>query len=116
MTINIPAILRDTPRYTAGAYFNSANASLMSRPVISAVVDHLHRESALGAYGAAATVATELADLYSAAARLLGCHTDEIALTEGHASGWRQVTGTMQFSPGTASWWGAVSGAVTTLP
>ena len=100
MSIDTPSILRDTPPYTAGAYFNSAGASLMSRPVISAMVDHLHRESALGAYGAAAAVATELADLYSAAAQLLGCDPDEIALTEGHAAGWRQVMSTMQFSPG----------------
>ena len=87
MTIDTPSILHDTPPYTSGAYFNSAGASLMSRPVISAMVDHLHLESALGAYGAAAAMATELADLYSAAARLLGCDPDEVALTEGHASG-----------------------------
>jgi selenocysteine lyase/cysteine desulfurase len=100
MTIDTPSILHDTPPYTAGAYFNSAGASLMSRPVISAMVDHLHRESALGAYGAAAAMATELADLYSAAARLVGCDPDEVSLTEGHASGWSQVIGAMKFSPG----------------
>jgi cysteine desulfurase/selenocysteine lyase len=100
MQINTAQILSQTPAYTAGAYFNSAGASLMSHAVRNAMVEHLHRESAIGAYGAAAAMSAELSELYSLAAQLLGCDSDEIALTEGHASGWRQIIGAMTFSQG----------------
>ena len=82
------------------AYLNHAGASLMPTAVRQAMVDHLARESVLGGYAAAAAMAAELDAVYDAAAALLGADPDEIALTTGHASGWREVVGSMHFEAG----------------
>lgn len=100
MAIENSNILNETLHYSAGAYFNNAGASLMPCTVVARMTRHLNLESELGAYGAAAAVADELTDLYTASAQLFGCTPGEIALTEGHSAGWREVVGAMHFSPG----------------
>ncbi|PIT72057.1 aminotransferase class V-fold PLP-dependent enzyme [Limnohabitans sp. JirII-31] len=82
------------------AYLNHAGASLMPPAVRQAMVDHLARDSLLGGYTAAAAMAPELDAVYTDSAQLMGCDADEVALTTGHASGWREVVGSMHFEAG----------------
>lgn len=82
------------------SYFNHAGASLMPAAVHDAMVVHLARETALGGYAAAEAAAPALADVYTAASALLGCHADEVALTDSNTRGWRDVVSCMQFQAG----------------
>ncbi|HEV8693739.1 MAG TPA: aminotransferase class V-fold PLP-dependent enzyme [Lysobacter sp.] len=99
-TIDPEAIRAAMTPYKAGLYFNNAAASLMPHTVLNAVTNHLARESAKGAYGAASEVADQLADLYSAASQLLGCDSDEVAVTDSHSRGWGAAIGAMRFNVG----------------
>ena len=82
------------------AYFNHAGGSLMSASVVDAVVSHLHLETRLGGYGAAAQQHEALQAVYASAAQLLGCDADEIALTDSHSRGWREVMNCLHFNAG----------------
>ena len=96
-----PAILLSAmPASTPRHYFNNAGASLMPQAVVDAVVGHLARESALGAYGAAQEQQTAVEAVYRSAARLLRCDADEIALTDSHSRGWQAVVAAMGLKRG----------------
>lgn len=82
------------------AYFNHAGASLMSASTVDAMVSHLHLETRLGGYGAAVHQHQALTAVYIHAAQLLGCDADEIALTDSHSRGWREVMNCLHFAPG----------------
>jgi cysteine desulfurase/selenocysteine lyase len=98
--LDLQKIRTATPAYTNGIYLNSAAASLMPQSVIDAVRNHLHLESMQGGYGAAGKVADQLQDIYMAAAQLLGCDPDEIAMTDGNSRGWCNAVGAMNFRAG----------------
>ena len=96
-----PAVLLSAmPASTPRHYFNNAGASLMPQAVVDAVVAHLARESALGAYGAAQAQHGAVEEVYRSAARLLGCDADEIALTDSHSRGWQAVVAAMGLKRG----------------
>lgn len=82
------------------AYFNHAGASLMSPSVLDTMVAHLQLESRIGGYAAAMHRQAALDQVYARAAQLLNCDTDEVALTDSHSRGWRDVLSCLQFSPG----------------
>jgi len=82
------------------AYFNHAGASLMSPTVIDTVVAHLQLESRIGGYAAAMQQQATLDQVYARAAQLLNGDTDEIALTDSHSRGWRDVLSCLHFSKG----------------
>ncbi len=86
---------------TAGRhYFNAAGAGLVSDGVLEAVVTHLRREQRVGGYEAANQVADEVADVYTAAATLLGSAPDEIALFDSATSGLRGVFDALRLGAG----------------
>jgi selenocysteine lyase/cysteine desulfurase len=68
--------------------------------VIDTVVAHLQLESRIGGYAAAMQQQATLDQVYARAAQLLNCDTDEIALTDSHSRGWRNVLSCLQFSKG----------------
>ncbi|WP_162893135.1 aminotransferase class V-fold PLP-dependent enzyme [Microbacterium halotolerans] len=70
-------------------HFNAAGAALPTSSVVEAVVEHLHREEALGGYEAAARVRDDVEGIYAAAGDLLGCAADEIALFDSASTGLR---------------------------
>lgn len=82
------------------AYFNHAGASLMSPAVLDTVVAHLQLESRIGGYAAAMQQQAALDQIYARAAQLLNCDTDEVALTDSHSRGWRDVLSCLHFSQG----------------
>jgi len=82
------------------AYFNHAGASLMSQSVIDTVVAHLQLETRIGGYAAATQQQANLDQVCARAAQLLNSDTDEIALTDSHSRGWRDVLSCLQFSEG----------------
>ncbi len=72
----------------------------MSDAVVNTMTSHLQLESRIGGYAAAMQMQTSLDRIYSNAAALLGCDADEVALTDSHSRGWRDVLSCLQFSQG----------------
>jgi selenocysteine lyase/cysteine desulfurase len=90
----------DTPGCDNVIHFNNAGAALMPNPVIAATVGHLYLESQIGGYEAAAANGEKVERVYDAAASLIGCTRDEIALTENATRAWDMVFYSIPFQLG----------------
>lgn len=86
--LNIEAIRAATPGAAHCIHLNGAGAGLMSQAVLKTIVDHLHREAHDGCYEAAETVAHERDDVYTSAAKLMGCDPDEVAFLDSASRAW----------------------------
>ena len=75
-------IRADTPAAADQSFLLSAGASLMPKPVVAAVIDHIRLEERVGGYAAADQQQDRLDGVYDSVARLLNAERDEIALTE----------------------------------
>jgi len=73
----------ETPAVMAGRiHLNNAGASLMPRPVVEVVIDHLNEEAAMGGYEAADAEAASIEQVYEDLATLVGAHSRNIAAVE----------------------------------
>ncbi|MGP3966677.1 aminotransferase class V-fold PLP-dependent enzyme [Streptomyces sp. 6N223] len=90
----------DTPGCARVTHFNNAGASLMPRQVIDATTRHLLLEADIGGYEAAAEAHERIESVYDSAARLLGCHRDEIALMDSATRAWDMAFYAIPFRPG----------------
>ncbi len=88
---DVERLRAETPGCTQVLHLNHAGMSLMSAPVLDAVVAHLRREAAVGGYRAADEAGEVLAGVRAAVARLLGGHPDEVALVDSATRGWNLV-------------------------
>ena len=79
---------RDTPACENLIHFNNAGASLMPQPVLEAVVNHLKLEAAIGGYEAKERELEVVEHVYDAAARLINCTPEEIAVVENATRAW----------------------------
>ncbi len=81
-SIDIDRAQAETPGCQAVLHLNNAGAALQPRPVIDAVLAHLHRETEIGGYEAADEALARREQVYHSIARLLNAHRDEIALVD----------------------------------
>lgn len=88
MPIDVARARRETPGCANVLHFNNAGASLMPQPVLDAVKAHLDLEARIGGYEAAAREQAKWERTYDAAAALLGCRRDEIAVVENATRAW----------------------------
>jgi selenocysteine lyase/cysteine desulfurase len=72
----------------------------MPQPVLDAVVSHLQLEARIGGYEAAAAAWPAVDHVYDAAARLLGCACDEIAVVENATRAWDMAFYSVPLGPG----------------
>jgi len=100
MGIDVAAVRRDTPGVEQRLHLNHAGASLMPRPVVDAVVEHLELEARIGGYEAADAHGERIQAVYSSAAQLLNCEPTEIALLENATRAWDAVFYSIAFQPG----------------
>jgi selenocysteine lyase/cysteine desulfurase len=98
--IDLDRVRRDTPACSTLVHVNNAGASLMPRQVVEVVTRYLALEARIGGYEAAERQAAALDAVYASAARLLGCHPDEIALFENATRAFNAVLYALPFAEG----------------
>jgi cysteine desulfurase / selenocysteine lyase len=98
--IDVERVRAETPGCEERLHFNNAGASLMPRPVIDTVVAHLELEGRIGGYEAKDAAQADLQHVYDAAARLINCRPDEIALLENATRAWYAVFSAISFERG----------------
>ena len=81
-------------------HFNNAGSSLMPIPVSEALHAYLYQEEQLGGYETATAQAVALDNFYTATAKLLHCHPDEVAFVENATRAWDMAFYAFTFQPG----------------
>ena len=90
----------ETPGCENVLHLNNAGASLMTQPVLDAVVNHLQLEAAIGGYEAKDQEIDAVEHVYEAAARLINCAPEEIAFIENATRAWDMAFYSIPFKPG----------------
>jgi selenocysteine lyase/cysteine desulfurase len=90
----------DTPGCEHVHHLNNAGASLMPRPVLQAVVDHLQREAISGGYESADDASGAVRDAYENVARLIGAQAQNIAMVQNATLAFFQALSAFDFLPG----------------
>src|ERR671922_276713 len=100
MAIDVQRARRETPGCGNVLHFNNAGAALVPQPVLHATIGHLQLEALVGGYEAAAQAHEAVEHVYDAAATLLGCHRDEIAVVENATRAWDMAFYAVPLGPG----------------
>lgn len=98
--VDVERVRRDTPGCEEVLHFNNAGASLVPEPVLRATVGYLEKEARIGGYETANRETEALERVYGAAAEMLGCDPDEIAVTENATRAWDMAFYSIPFKPG----------------
>ena len=100
MAFDISRARTETPGCDRVLHFNNAGAGLMPVSVLNAVKDHLDAEALAGGYEAAAAAHERVERAYVAAAELLNCAADEIAVVENATRAWDMAFYSFRFAQG----------------
>ena len=90
----------DTPGCANVIHLNNAGASLMPQPVLTAIIDHLNRETMFGGYESADDVEPAIQDAYAAVARLIGASPRNVAIVENATVAFFQALSAFDFKRG----------------
>jgi selenocysteine lyase/cysteine desulfurase len=91
----------DTPAAEAGRiHLNNAGASLMPKPVLAAITQHLELEAKAGGYEAADAARFDIDDTYAAVARLVNTEPRNIAIVENATVAFFQALSAFDFRAG----------------
>jgi cysteine desulfurase/selenocysteine lyase len=100
MAFDLERARNDTPGCEKVLHLNNAGAALMPRPVVDAVVGHIKLESEIGGYEAAEAAHSAVARVYDAAAELVNCAREEIAIIENATRAWDMAFYSLSFEAG----------------
>lgn len=98
--LDLAALRADTPGCESVIHFNNAGCGLMARPVLQAMVDHLHLEAAISGYEASAARADEVAVFHAATAELLNTRPGNIAFAASATHAYTKALSAIDFRPG----------------
>lgn len=98
--LNVARLRAETRGCATVTHLNAAGAALLPAPVVDATVEHLRLEERWGGYEAAERNRERVERPYEAAARLLGCDPDEIAVVENATRAWDMAFYSLRFEPG----------------
>jgi len=98
--IDLARVRAETPAVGRQSFLHSAGSSLMPRPVVDAMVDHIRLEAEIGGYAAADRAQERLDAVYDSVAGLLNAARDEIALVENATVGWQMAFYALPWNPG----------------
>jgi len=98
--LDVERARRDTPGCQSVIHLNNAGASLMPRPVLAAITDHVALESQIGGYEAAEQNAGRIEDCYQLLADLLNCRASEIAVLDSATRAWDLAFYSLPLGPG----------------
>jgi len=100
MPFDLQRARQDTPGCEHVLHFNNAGSSLMPEPVLSATIGHLQLEAQIGGYEAAEQAEHAIERVYDAAATLINCAREEIAVIENATRAWDMAFYSIPFQPG----------------
>ncbi len=100
MPFDLQRARHDTPGCTNVLHFNNAGSSLMPQPVLDATIGHLQLEAQIGGYEAVEQAHDAIEHVYDAAATLIHCSRDEIAIIENATRAWDMAFYSIPFKPG----------------
>lgn len=100
MPFDLQRARHDTPGCTHVLHFNNAGSSLMPQPVLDATIKHLQLEAQIGGYEAFDQMHDAIEHVYDAAAALIGCSRDEIAVLENATHAWDMAFYSIPFQAG----------------
>ena len=90
----------DTPGCANVIHLNNAGAGLMPKPVVDAIVDHIHREASFGGYESADDVSDAVHAAYDSVAELIGAKSRNIAVVENATVAFSLALSAFDFEPG----------------
>lgn len=88
------------PGQSARLFMNSAGASLMPRPVVTAMQDYLHLETQVGGYETERLRTDHMAQLYGEVSRLINARPENIAFSYSTTAAYMQVLSAIPFQAG----------------
>lgn len=100
MAFDLQRAHQDTPGCEHVLHFNNAGSSLMPKPVLDATIGHLQLEAQIGGYEAAEQAEHAIERVYDAAAALINCSREEIAVIENATRAWDMAFYSIPFQPG----------------
>jgi selenocysteine lyase/cysteine desulfurase len=100
MPLDIAQARAETPGVANVVHFNNAGSALPAKPVVDAMVAHLHLEARIGGYEAQEQNGSALERPYSGLAALLNAGTEEIAILENATRAWDMAFYAMRLEPG----------------
>src|SRR6266853_6231317 len=100
MAFDLQRARQETPGCEHVLHFNNAGAALMPQPVLDATTGHLQLEARIGGYEAEERAHDAIEHVYDAAAALVGCSRDEIAIIENATRAWDMAFYSISFKPG----------------
>ena len=100
MPFDIQRVRQETPGCAHVLHFNNAGSSLMPQPVLDATIAHLQLEAQIGGYEAKEQASDQIEHTYDAAATLISCERDEIAIIENATRAWDMAFYSIPFKKG----------------
>ncbi|GAA4363138.1 aminotransferase class V-fold PLP-dependent enzyme [Hymenobacter saemangeumensis] len=98
--MNTDLLRQDTAGLRQGLFFNSAGASLMPRPVVSAMVEYLQQEEQLGGYAVEQQRTADLERLYTELAILLNARPHNFAFAWNATDAYNRALSAIPFRRG----------------
>lgn len=99
-SLEVTQLRADTPGCAGNLFMNSAGASLMPQPVVSAMMTYLQEESQLGGYEVERLRMSQITQFYDEAARLLHTRPGNMAYAYSATDAYTRVLSAIPFSVG----------------